>query len=199
MASLRPLRARTPLSPRRRWMAPVLVAAAAACGGGAAPRDDAPAAAPAAASAVAAGGAGAVAAGASTTPAPAARGAGTTVTVYKSPTCGCCKSWVEHMEQHGYTMVVHDTEAMAPVKAELGVPGALESCHTATVGNYVLEGHVPASDVDRLLRERPAVLGLAVPGMPVGSPGMEMPGTPADRYDVVAFERGSGSRVFASH
>lgn len=122
-----------------------------------------------------------------------------TITVYKSPTCGCCANWVEHMQKHGYKMVVHDTEDMAPVKAQLGVPEAMGSCHTATVGGYVLEGHVPAGDVARLLRERPAVLGLAVPGMPIGSPGMEMPGTAPDRYDVVAFERGNGSRVFASH
>jgi hypothetical protein len=122
-----------------------------------------------------------------------------TVTVYKSPTCGCCANWVDHMREHGYTVVVNDTEEMAPVKAQLGVPGALESCHTATVNGYVLEGHVPAGDIDRLLRERPAVLGLAVPGMPTGSPGMEMPGTPADRYDVVAFAREGAPSVFASH
>jgi hypothetical protein len=122
-----------------------------------------------------------------------------TVTVYKSPTCGCCAKWVEHMQGHGYKVVVHDTENMAPVKADLGVPDALGSCHTATVGGYVVEGHVPAADIDRLLKERPKVAGLAVPGMPTGSPGMEVPGTPADRYDVVAFERGSATRVFASH
>jgi hypothetical protein len=121
------------------------------------------------------------------------------VTVYKSPSCGCCKSWVEHMQQHGYQVVVHDTEDMAPVKAQLGVPDAMGSCHTATVGGYVVEGHVPADDIDRLLRERPALVGLAVPGMVTGSPGMEVPGTPADRYDVVTFDRGGSSRVFASH
>jgi hypothetical protein len=106
---------------------------------------------------------------------------------------------VDHVREHGYTVVVNDTEEMAPVKAQLGVPGALESCHTATVNGYVLEGHVPAADIDRLLSERPAVLGLAVPGMPTGSPGMEMPGTPADRYDVMAFAREGAPSVFASH
>jgi hypothetical protein len=122
-----------------------------------------------------------------------------TVTVYKSPSCGCCRGWVEHLQRHGYTVEVHDTEDMAPVKAQLGVPDALGSCHTATVAGYVVEGHVPASDIERLLATRPAVLGIAVPGMPTGSPGMEVPGAPSDRYDVVSFDRGGGTRVFASH
>lgn len=132
-------------------------------------------------------------------PAGAAATNNATVTVYKSPTCGCCAKWVEHMQASGYKVVVHDTEKMAPVKADLGVPEALESCHTATVGGYVVEGHVPAADIDRLLKERPKVAGLAVPGMPTGSPGMEMPGTPADRYDVMAFGPGGAARVFVSH
>ena len=193
MASTLPPRRSALALARRRWLAASLVAVAGACS---AAVEEQP---PRAASAPTPPAAAAPADAAPAPVTPLATAAGTTITVYKSPSCGCCKSWVEHMEQHGYTMVVHDTEAMAPVKAELGVPDSLGSCHTATVGNYVLEGHVPAADVDRLLRERPAVLGLAVPGMPVGSPGMEMPGTPADRYDVVSFERGSGSRVFASH
>lgn len=140
---------------------------------------------------------------AATPAAPSATAAATagdaTVTVYKSPTCGCCAKWVEHMQAHGYKVVVHDTEQMTPVKAELGVPEGLASCHTATVGGYVVEGHVPAADVDRLLKERPTVAGIAVPGMPTGSPGMEVPGAPSDRYDVVAFAGGAPARVFASH
>ena len=121
-----------------------------------------------------------------------------TVTVYKSPTCGCCAKWVDHMREHGYTVVVNDMQDVQPVKAREGVTDALSSCHTATVGGYVVEGHVPAADVQRLLSERPKITGIAVPGMPVGSPGMEG-GTP-DRYDVMAFDRTTGAtRVFASH
>jgi hypothetical protein len=184
----------------RRWLTLGLAALAAACS---ASGSDERAAAPASASASPAPAAPAAQPLAAATPAAsAAAPAGaeaTTVTVYKSPTCGCCANWVEHMQKHGYKVVVHDTEEMAPVKAQLGVPEAMGSCHTATVGGYVLEGHVPAADVDRLLRERPVVLGIAVPGMPTGSPGMEVPGAPADRYDVVTFERGGGSRTFASH
>jgi hypothetical protein len=121
-----------------------------------------------------------------------------TVTVYKSPTCGCCANWVDHMREHGYTVVVNDLEDVQPVKTREGVTDALSSCHTATVGGYVVEGHVPAADVQRLLSERPAITGIAVPGMPMGSPGME--GGRVDRYDVVAFDKAAGTtRVFASH
>jgi hypothetical protein len=117
--------------------------------------------------------------------------------VYKSPTCGCCRSWVEHMQRAGFTVVVHDTDDVQPVKDESRVPVALRSCHTAIVGRYVIEGHVPAADVRRLLRERPAVAGLAVPGMPAGSPGME--GGVSEPYDVMTFGGSSPQRVFARH
>lgn len=120
-----------------------------------------------------------------------------TVTVYKSPTCGCCKAWMEHMEEAGFTVVAHDMNDVSPVKREHGVTGDLASCHTALVGGYVLEGHVPAADVKRLLAERPAVAGLAVPGMPMGSPGME--GMYSDKYNVVAFDTAGGRKVFASY
>lgn len=121
------------------------------------------------------------------------------VTVYKTPTCGCCTAWVEHMEAAGFRLDVRDTLDLAPVKLENGVPNGLGSCHTARVGDYVVEGHVPAEDVKRLLAEKPAgVRGIAVPGMPIGSPGMEVQGRPADPYDVVAFGDG-GQQVFASH
>ncbi len=120
------------------------------------------------------------------------------VTVYKSPTCGCCANWVEHMQEHGYKVVVHDTEDMAPVKAQLGVPDALGSCHTATVGGYVVEGHVPPADIVRILRERPRIAGIAVPGMPAGSPGMEV-GDAKDPYEVIAFTKGGASSVYAKH
>ena len=120
-----------------------------------------------------------------------------TVTVYKSPTCGCCRDWVQHMKDAGFTVVSVDTSDMNAVKHTHGVSGDIGSCHTALVGGYVLEGHVPAADVKRLLAERPAIVGLAVPGMPVGSPGME--GVYKQKYDVVAFDRTGGRSVFASY
>jgi len=122
-----------------------------------------------------------------------------TVQVYKSPTCGCCANWVKHLQQHGFTTRVTDTNDMASIKAQRGVPARAQSCHTAVVDGYVLEGHVPAADVQRLLRERPAVAGLAVPGMPIGSPGMEVPGQKPQAYDVVAFDKQGQTRVYASH
>ena len=122
-----------------------------------------------------------------------------TVEVYKSPTCGCCANWVKHLQQHGFTTRVTDTADMASIKTQRGVPAPLQSCHTAVVDGYVLEGHVPAADVQRLLKERPAMTGLAVPGMPVGSPGMEMQGTPAQKYDVVLFDKQGQTKVYASH
>jgi hypothetical protein len=120
-----------------------------------------------------------------------------TVVVYKSPTCGCCKGWVKHLRENGYQVEVHEQYNVTPVKERLGVPRSLRSCHTAQVGGYVIEGHVPASDIQRLLKERPAIDGLAAPGMPMGSPGME--GPRRDPYDVIAYTRGGGTRVYASH
>ena len=117
------------------------------------------------------------------------------MTVYKSATCGCCRRWVEHVQAHGFAVRAFDVEDLREVKATAGVPAALQSCHTAYVGAYVVEGHVPADVIHRLLEERPRVAGLAVPGMPAGSPGME--GGPAQRYDVIAFERSGRTRVYA--
>lgn len=116
------------------------------------------------------------------------------VTVWKSPSCGCCGAWVDHMRRAGFTVTVHDVDDVDPVKARLGVPERLHSCHTAEVGGYVLEGHVPADSVARLLRERPAARGLAVPGMPQGAPGMET--GVKDPYQVVLFGAPDGMRVF---
>lgn len=130
---------------------------------------------------------------AATTPVIAGRD---TVTVYKSPTCGCCTAWVDHMRNAGYHVIAIDTAAVDAIKRRHGVPEQLGSCHTAVVGGYVVEGHVPAADIARLLSERPDVKGIAVPGMPVGSPGMEG-GTP-ERYDVISFGP-RGTRVFARH
>jgi hypothetical protein len=96
-----------------------------------------------------------------------------TVTVYKSPSCGCCGKWVEHMKASGFPVVTHDTENLAAHKTRLGVPLAMGSCHTAEVGGYLVEGHVPAADVKRLLAEKPGARGLVSPGMPASAPGMD--------------------------
>jgi len=122
-----------------------------------------------------------------------------TVTVYKSPTCGCCKAWIEHLEENGFTVEAVDTQDMMTVKAALGMPDELGSCHTAVIGDYLVEGHVPADDIKSFLAEAPADRGLSAPGMPVGSPGMEVEGQPADRYDVIAFDERGGRRVYRSH
>ncbi|HCU53027.1 MAG TPA: metal-binding protein [Gammaproteobacteria bacterium] len=122
----------------------------------------------------------------------------TEVTVYKSPTCGCCKQWVTHMQANGFTVKAHDVADIVQYKTANGVPMMLGSCHTAIVGGYVIEGHVPASDIRRLLKERPPVRGLAVPGMPVGSPGMEQ-GAHQDRYNVLTFDKLGNTTVYARH
>lgn len=116
------------------------------------------------------------------------------VVVYKSPTCGCCKAWVKHLRDNGFEVEVHQRNNVEPVKDEMGVPKPLRSCHTAKVGGYVIEGHVPADLIVQLLEEKPAAAGLAVPGMPMGSPGME--GPRKDPYDVILFGD-QGSRVYA--
>ncbi|WP_095511899.1 DUF411 domain-containing protein [Rubrivirga marina] len=119
-----------------------------------------------------------------------------TVTVYKSPTCGCCSMWVEHLEASGFEVESVDRTDMGAVKDSLGVPSHLSSCHTAVVGDYVVEGHVPAEHVARMLEEQPAGRGLAVPGMPIGSPGMEQ-GDRRDPYDVIVFDEAGDGAVFA--
>jgi hypothetical protein len=112
------------------------------------------------------------------------------VTVYKDPSCGCCSAWADHLRKAGYDVAVVDEPQINPLKGRLGVPASLQSCHTAEVGSYVLEGHVPAAALARLLAEKPAIGGLAVPGMPVGSPGMEVEGVEVDTYEVMAFGTG---------
>jgi hypothetical protein len=112
------------------------------------------------------------------------------MTVHKDPTCGCCQAWVDHVRAAGYQARVIEVPAINAVKAKLGVPPGLRSCHTAEIDGYVLEGHVPAAAVARLLAERPKVRGLAVPGMPIGSPGMEVEGRDPEAYDVMAFGDG---------
>ncbi|WP_341912720.1 DUF411 domain-containing protein [Polaromonas sp. YR568] len=122
------------------------------------------------------------------------------VEVWKDPNCGCCKDWVTHMEANGFDVKVHDSGNTAARK-RLGVPDKLGSCHTALVGGYAIEGHVPAREVHRLLKERPVAVGLSVPGMPVGSPGMDGPeyGTRKDPYDVVLISRNGATRVYQSY
>lgn len=120
------------------------------------------------------------------------------VEVYKSPYCGCCGFWVEHMKQNGFEVNIHNMSDVTPMREKLGVPSALASCHTAVVGGYAIEGHVPAADVKRLLLERPKAVGLAVPGMVQGSPGMEQ-GSSKDPYKVVLIGSNGKSSVFAEH
>lgn len=118
------------------------------------------------------------------------------VTVYKSPTCGCCKRWVDYMRRHGFRVVSKDTSDVGAVKSKLGVPATVHSCHTAVVGGYVVEGHVPVDVIQRLLSERPDIAGIAVAGMPAGSPGMETGGE-ADHYDVMSFGLDGTVEVYA--
>jgi hypothetical protein len=120
-----------------------------------------------------------------------------TITVYKTPTCGCCANWVDHVRKAGYHVVAIDQNDLTDVKKRLGVSQELSSCHTATVAGYVVEGHVPAQDIARLLAQRPNVVGIAVPGMPAGSPGME--GFYSERYSVLTFDRAGTTTVFAQH
>lgn len=124
----------------------------------------------------------------------------TTGVVYKSPTCGCCEKWVEHMEKAGFSLAPKDmaSGALMRQKLKLGLTGAQASCHTAEIGGYVIEGHVPADDVRRLLSEKPDAIGLAVPKMPIGSPGMES-GDVKEPYDVLLVKKDGSSEVFAKH
>lgn len=121
------------------------------------------------------------------------------MTVYKSPSCGCCTDWVAYLEDHGYDITVEDVTSVTAIKEEQGIPRSMHSCHTAMIDGYLIEGHVPFEDIEWLLTEQPDVAGIAVPGMPVGSPGMEVPGTPAQPYDVVAFDEGGTVEVFSSY
>jgi hypothetical protein len=119
------------------------------------------------------------------------------ITVYKDPSCGCCKKWIEHLEKHGYRVDAKDSPDMASIKRSLGVPEELVACHTAMVNGYLIEGHVPAEDIDRLLKQKPKIAGVAVPGMPMGSPGMDGPAV--ERYKVIAFDKKGEKKVFATH
>jgi len=122
------------------------------------------------------------------------------VTMYKNPGCGCCTKWAQHMVSDEHFEVKEiASEDVYEIKEESGIPATLSSCHTAKIGKYVVEGHVPAEDVKRLLEEQPDAIGLTVPGMPIGSPGMEVPGRQPQRYDVLLIKRDGTTEVFASH
>ncbi len=125
---------------------------------------------------------------------------GPLVEVWKSPTCGCCKDWMNHLEANGFRTQVHDVGNTA-MRARLGIALELGSCHTARVDGYAIEGHVPAADIRRLLKERPKAIGLAVPGMPIGSPGMDGPEYAGrhQAYDVLLVSRGGAPSVYQSH
>jgi len=119
------------------------------------------------------------------------------VLVYKTPTCGCCTAWIDHLKTHGFDVKSVDLRDLTKIKQQHGVTRELASCHTALIDGYVIEGHVPATDIKRLLQERPPVAGLAVPGMPMGSPGME--GPVSEPYAVVSFEKSGRTAVFSRH
>lgn len=159
-------------------------------GCGSAAPEPAPAPAPAAPVAVEVAPAAAPAPSASTLP---------LVTMHKTPACGCCTAWQTHVEAAGYPVEVVDEADLAPLKQALGVPSSMASCHTAIVGDYFIEGHVPVEDVTRLLSERPDARGLAVPGMPVGSPGMESPSGEVQPYTVYLINRDGSSTPFSQH
>lgn len=119
------------------------------------------------------------------------------IVVYKDPSCGCCADWVKHMRGNGFKVTVHDITDMDTVKVSMGIPAALASCHTGRIGKYSIEGHVPADLIAKLVAEQPVARGLAVPGMPNGSPGMETTGK-KDKYDVLLFDAAGKTRVYAS-
>ena len=123
----------------------------------------------------------------------------TPITVYKSSTCGCCTKWVDHIRANGFAPEVHDEEGMDALKDTLKVPDGVRSCHTAQIDGYLIEGHVPASDIRRLLAERPKTAGLAVPGMPPLTPGMAPDGVEPKDFEVVSFQPDGSTRVFSRH
>ncbi|BEP53678.1 DUF411 domain-containing protein [Variovorax sp. KBS0712] len=130
----------------------------------------------------------------------AAQAAAPMVEIWKDPNCGCCQDWVKHLNKNGFATRVHD-EGNGPARERLGIPAKLGSCHTGRVGGYAIEGHVPAREMQRLLKEKPKAIGLAVPGMPIGSPGMDGPayGNQRDAYDVLLVLADGSTRVFQSY
>lgn len=121
------------------------------------------------------------------------------ITMHQNPNCGCCHKWAEHLKAEGFAVDIKPTRNMNAVKQQLGIPVGLASCHTATVDGYVIEGHVPASDIKRLLKEKPDVAGLTAPGMPRHSPGMQPPGEKPRGYDVLSYDKHGKTAVFTSY
>jgi hypothetical protein len=130
---------------------------------------------------------------------PPIAGKPTPITIYKSSSCECCAKWVDHLKETGFAPVVHDEEDMEGLKDEMGLPKAVRSCHTGVLEKYLIEGHVPASDIRRLLAEKPKIAGLAVPGMPPRTYGMAPPGVEVGGYEVVSFQLDGATRSFARH
>ena len=126
-----------------------------------------------------------------------AQAATTTIDIYKSPTCSCCGKWIEHVQKAGFTVQVHESGNLPASRRAAGMPDKFASCHTATVNGYALEGHVPAADIQRLLKEKPKAVGLAVPSMPTGAPGMDVPNSPP--YQTLLVQADASSSVFAQH
>lgn len=120
------------------------------------------------------------------------------ITVYKTPSCGCCKKWVSYLEDNGYQVTAKDMPNLSFVKSMSGVKPQYASCHTAVIDGYVVEGHVPTADIERMLKERPDIIGISAPGMPVGSPGMEQ-GDRRDNYQTITLEKDGTARVYAEH
>lgn len=120
------------------------------------------------------------------------------IVVYRSPTCGCCSKWLKHLENNGFIVKDKVTEDMAAIKEKYGVPNNMASCHTAIVDKYVIEGHVPAADIQSLLKTKPQVVGISVPAMPAGTPGMEMGGR-KDPFKVIAFDKEGQLQIFNSY
>lgn len=120
------------------------------------------------------------------------------IEVYRSPTCGCCSKWLDHLRQNNFKVTDHLTNDVQLIKDKYGVPKNMASCHTALVGGYVVEGHVPAADIKKLLKVKPVIIGISVPGMPVGTPGMEM-GSKKDPYKVVSFDKEKQYKVVNSY
>lgn len=129
--------------------------------------------------------------------APGAVAQATLVEVWKSDSCGCCGEWIKHLQKSGFATRVHSVADAAPMRRALGIPDRLGSCHTAKVGGYAIEGHVPASDIRKLLAEKPRAIGLTAPGMPQGSPGMDVPNSPP--YEVLLVGEGGSTTLFARH
>lgn len=122
-----------------------------------------------------------------------------TINVYKTPTCGCCNAWIDHLKDSGFTVQAHNQDNLYEYKLKAKLGAGMGSCHTAFVNGYAIEGHVPAKDIKRLLLEKPDISGITVPGMPIGSPGMEVPGQKADAYQVISYKDGKKTGIFSDY